>query len=69
MVGEACLSVTVGRLRSMMKSVHWTVNSTQYIIIKNGILKLNSTVLPYQQGIYFTVHSLRSIRAPVAYSP
>ena len=34
----------------------------QYIILKDGILRLNSCNISFKQGVYFTVHSLGSIR-------
>ena len=37
-----------------------SININQYIILNNGILKLNYSIL--NQGVYFTVHSLWSIR-------
>ena len=34
----------------------------QYIIIKDGILRFNSFNITFKRGVYFTVHSLGSIR-------
>ena len=34
----------------------------QYIILKDGILRFNSFNITSKRGVYFTVHSLGSIR-------
>ena len=35
---------------------------SQYIILKDGILRFNSFNITSKRGVYFTVHSLGSIR-------
>ena len=43
-------------------NVHCILYILQYIILKYGILRFNSFNITSKRGIYFTVHSLGSIR-------
>ena len=36
-------------------------NTSQYIILNDGILRFNFVNITLKQGVYFTVHSLGSI--------
>ena len=51
---------------SVLCTVFSAVYSAQcilhYIILNNGILKSNSSIFPRSKGLYYTVHSLGSIR-------
>ena len=41
---------------------HKSFNISQYIIIEDGMLRFNSFNITFKREVYFTVHSLGSIR-------
>ena len=53
------IQYAVNIVQHILDNIHHTM---QYIILKDGILRFNSSNITSKRGVYFTVHSLGSIR-------